>query len=198
MITNFKPATMDGWGLGYENLAARNPRLVYATGSAFGPIGPDAEREGADLSAQASGGLISATGTDEGEPTTIAVTIADHISSLNLVNGVLAALLARERTGRGQRVDVSLLGSQIWAQASEYTYYLASGELPGRPNRGHPMIPGVYGIVPTADGWIAIVGVTGPNRPSFYGAIGRPDLADDRQRHRSSGPTPWTCCSRSG
>jgi crotonobetainyl-CoA:carnitine CoA-transferase CaiB-like acyl-CoA transferase len=179
LITNFKPGTMETWGLGYDDLAAANPRLVYATGSAFGPVGPDAEREGADLSAQASGGLISATGADGGEPTTVAVTIADHISSLNMVSGILAALLARERTGRGQRVDVSLLGSQIWAQASEYTHYLASGELPGRPNRGHPLIPGLYGIMPTADGWIAIVGVVGPNRPVFYEAIGRPDLTDD-------------------
>jgi CoA:oxalate CoA-transferase len=181
VISNFKPGTMDAWGLGYEDLAARNPRLVYAAGSAFGPVGPDAEREGADLSAQAAGGLISATGTDAGEPTTIAVTIADHISSLNLVTGVLAALMARERTGRGQRVDVSLLGSQIWAQASEYTYYLASGELPGRPNRGHPMIPGIYGIMPTADGWIAVVGVTADKRPAFFHAIGRPDLLEDER-----------------
>src|SRR3954471_24464401 len=137
VITNFKPGTMDAWGLGYDVLAARNPGIVYGTGSAFGPVGPDAQREGADLSAQAAGGLINATGVDGGEPTTVAVTIADHISSLNLVSGVLAALVARQRTGRGQRVDVSLLGSQIWAQASEYTFYLSSGELPGRPNRGH-------------------------------------------------------------
>ena len=181
VITNFKPGTMAAWGLGYDVLAARNPRLVYATGSAFGPIGPDAEREGADLSAQAAGGLISATGTDDGEPTTVAVTIADHISSLNLVSGVLAALMARQRTGRGQRVDVSLLGSQIWAQASEYTYYLSSGELPGRPNRGHPMIAGLYGIMPTADGWIAVVGVTADRKPAFYTAIGRPDLVADER-----------------
>jgi crotonobetainyl-CoA:carnitine CoA-transferase CaiB-like acyl-CoA transferase len=179
VISNFKPGTMQGWGLGYDVIAERNPGVVFATGSAFGPVGPDAQREGADLSAQAAGGLINATGTDDGEPTTIAVTIADHISSLNLVSGVLAALMARHRTGRGQRVDVSLLGSQIWAQASEYTYYLASGELPGRPNRGHPLIAGLYGIMPTADGWIAIVGVAGANRPIFYGAIGRPDLTDD-------------------
>ena len=179
VITNFKPGTMDEWGLGYDVLAARNPALVYATGSAFGPIGPDAAREGADLSAQAAGGLINATGTDDGEPTTVAITIADHIASLNLVGGVLAALLARQRTGRGQRVDVSLLGGQIWAQASEYTYFLSSGELPGKPNRGHPMIPGLYGIMPTADGWIAIVGVAGANRPIFFDAIGRPDLTTD-------------------
>ena len=145
-------------------------------------VRPDRARrrpEGADLSAQAAGGLISATGADGGDPTTIGITICDHISSLNLVNGVLAALLARGRTGRGQRVDVSLLGSQIWAQASEYTYYLASGELPGRPNRGHPLIAALYGIMPTADGWLAIVGVVGPQRQVFYDAIGRPDLVDD-------------------
>ena len=179
VISNFKPGTMESWGLGYENVAARNPRVVYATGSAFGPVGPDAQREGADLSAQAAGGLINATGRDGGEPTPIAVTIADHIAAQNLVAGVLAALLARGRTGAGQRIDVSLLGSQIWAQASEYTFYLASGELPGKPNRGHPMIPGLYGIMPTADGWLAIVGVVGAQRPVFYTAIGRPDLIDD-------------------
>jgi crotonobetainyl-CoA:carnitine CoA-transferase CaiB-like acyl-CoA transferase len=179
VITNFKPGTMDDWGLGYDHLAGRNPGLVFATGSAFGPVGPDAQREGADLSAQAAGGLISATGTDDGEPTTVAVTIADHIASLNLVSGILAALVARAHTGRGQRVDVSLLGSQIWAQASEYTHYLCSGQLPGRPNRGHPLIPGLYGIMPTADGWIAIVGVVGPQRAVFYDAIGRPDLSTD-------------------
>lgn len=179
VISNFKPGTMDEWGLGFDVLSARNPRLVYATGSAFGPIGPDAQREGADLAAQAAGGLISATGVDGGEPTTVAVTIADHIASLNMVSGVLAALMARERSGRGQRVDVSLLGGQIWAQASEYTYYLSSGELPGRPNRGHPLIPGIYGIMPTADGWLAIVGVTGPQRPGFFATIGRPELTDD-------------------
>ena len=179
VITNFKPGTMDSWGLGYDDVAARNPRVVYAAGSAFGPEGPDAHREGADLSAQAAGGLINATGRDDGEPTPIAVTIADHISSLNLVSGVLAALVARGRTGRGQRIDVSLLGSQIWAQASEYTYYLAGGELPGKPNRGHPMIAGLYGIMPTADGWLAIVGVVPALRPAFYGAVGRPELADD-------------------
>ncbi len=188
VVTNFKPGTMEAWGLGYDDLAASNPGLIFATGSAFGPVGPDAQREGADLSAQAAGGLISATGTDNGEPTTIAVTIADHISSLNMVAGILAAVVARQRTGRGQRVDVSLLGSQIWAQASEYTFYLASGELPGRPNRGHPMIPGLYGIMPTADGWLAIVGVVPALRTAFCEAIGRPDLMDDE---RFTSPLLW-------
>ncbi len=179
LITNFQPGTMDSWGLGYEQLSERNPELVYAAGSAFGHVGPDASRTGADLSAQASGGLISGTGADGDDPTPVAVTIADHIASQNLVAGILAALVARGRTGRGQRVDVSLLGSQIWAQASEYTYYLLTGSVPGRSNKGHPMIAGIYGIFPTADGWIAIVGVVGPQRPVFYEIIGRPELETD-------------------
>ena len=179
LITNFQPGTMDGWGLGYDELSAHNPRLVYAAGSAFGALGPDASRTGADLSAQASGGLISGTGVDGGEPTPVAATIADHIASQNLVAGILAALVARGRTGRGQRVDVSLLGSQIWAQASEYTYYLLTGSVPGRANKGNAMIPAIYGIFPTSDGWIAIVGVVGPLVPRFYELLGRPDLATD-------------------
>ena len=179
LITNFMPGTLEGWGLGYEEMRAANPGLIYATGSAFGPLGPDAERAGADLSAQAAAGLISGIGADGSEPSPTPVTVADHIASLNIVAGVQAALLARARTGEGQRVDVSLLGSQIWAQASEYTSYLLSGALPGRANRGHPLIAGIYGIFPTADGWIAVVGVVPTDRPRFYATIGRPEINDD-------------------
>jgi crotonobetainyl-CoA:carnitine CoA-transferase CaiB-like acyl-CoA transferase len=179
VLSNFKPGTLEAWGLGYDDLAAVNPGLVYAAGSAFGHLGPDATREGADLAAQASAGLISATGVDGGDPTPVAVTICDHIAGLNLVSGVLAALVARGRTGRGQRVEVSLLGGQIWAQAPEYTFTIDRGEVPGRSNRGHPMIPGIYGIFPSADGWIALVGIVGPQRQTFCEAIGRPDLLDD-------------------
>jgi crotonobetainyl-CoA:carnitine CoA-transferase CaiB-like acyl-CoA transferase len=179
LVSNFKPGTLDGWGLGYEVLSEVNPGLIVAAGSAFGHRGPDAHREGADLSAQALGGLISTTGRDGEAPTPVAVTICDHIASQNLVAGILAALIARGRTGRGQRVEVSLLGSQIWAQASEYTAYLLTGTVPGRANGGHPLIAGLYGIFPTLDGWIAIVGVAGANRPVFYDVVGRPELFED-------------------
>lgn len=179
VITNFKPGTMDSWGLGYEDVAERNPRVVYATGSSFGPLGPDAAREGADLSGQAAGGIISTTGRVGGEPTPIGATVADHIASQNLVGGILAALISRERTGRGQRVDVSLLGGQIWAQASEYTGYLMTGEVGGPANRSHPLIPGLYGIFKTHDGWIAVVGIVGAIRGEFYKLIGRPELSEE-------------------
>ncbi len=177
-VSNFKSGTLDDWGLSYDEVADRNPRIIYAAGTSFGTEGTDAGREGADLSAQAAGGLISTIGTD-GEPfSPIAVTICDHIACLNLVGGITAALYARERTGRGQRIDVSLLGGQVWAQASELTATLLTGEAPGRSNSGHPLIPGVYGIFPTSDGWLAIVGVAGPDRDRFYDLIGRDDLAE--------------------
>ncbi|MCU1390559.1 MAG: CoA transferase [Ilumatobacteraceae bacterium] len=176
-ISNFKSGTLDEWGLSYEAVSARNPRLIYAAGTSFGTEGPGAGREGADLSAQAAGGLISTTGVD-GEPVSpIAVTICDHIASLNIAAGVSAALYARERTGRGQRIDVSLLGGQVWAQASELTAAALSGVSAGRSNRGHPLIPGIYGVFPTNDGWIALVGVAGADRNRFFDLVGRTELA---------------------
>jgi formyl-CoA transferase len=115
LFTNFSPGRLEAWGLGPEVLAARNPRLVHGIGSAYGALGPEAHLPGADLGGQARGGLISATGVDGGDPTPIGAAIADHISSQHLAAGVIAALLARERTGLGQRVEVSLLGGQVWA-----------------------------------------------------------------------------------
>lgn len=178
VITNFKPGTMEDWGLGYEEVARRNGRIVYALGSSFGSEGPDARREGADLSGQAAGGLISTTGGNGNAPSPVGATVADHIAAQNLVAGILAALFARERTGAGQLVETSLLGGQIWAQAGEYTRYLMSGETSGPSKRSHPMIPGIYGIFPTADGWIAVVGVVGSARDLFFRTIGRPDLIE--------------------
>ena len=181
VVSNFKPGTMESWGIGYEDLAQINPRIVWAGGSTFGPVGPDAEREGADLAGQAAGGLISTTGRDDDPPSPVGVTIADHIGSLNMVSGVLAALLVREKTGRGQRVEVSLLGGQIWAQAAEYTHFLLTDEVPGRSNYGHPLIPAAYRIFETADGWLGIIGVPADTIDAFLVALGRPELAMDER-----------------
>ena len=177
IVSNFLPGTLEGWGLSYEAVSARNPRIVYACGSAFGPVGPDSDRRGADLAGQASGGLIRRTGPTNLTP--VGVTIADHLGSQNMANGILAALYARERTGRGQRVDVSLLGGQIYAQASEYTHYFLTGEELGEVANGHPLLHMLYGIFETKDGHIAIVGVPPAQRDAFFEALGRPDLATD-------------------
>jgi len=179
LVSNFRPGTMDEWGLSYDDCRAVNEGIIYATGSTFGPVGPDAPREGADLSGQAAGGMISTTGLDDGDYTPVGATVADATSSLTMACGILAALLHRQRTGVGQRVDVSLLGGQIWAQANEYTSLLLTGRVPGRSNRGHPLLPSLYGIFPTADGWIALVGCPAPLWPGFCRAIERPDLAGD-------------------
>src|SRR5581483_10128119 len=162
LLSNFRPGTLERWGLGYEALATLNPRLIYATGSAFGSEGPDAEREGADLNGQAAGGLLSTLGEDGSFPSPVGAFIADHSASQNLASGVLAALYARERTGRGQRVDVSLLGGQIWAQATEFTHFLLTGQVPGRANRGHPLVAGVWRVFATADGFLTIAGARPP------------------------------------
>jgi CoA:oxalate CoA-transferase len=181
VISNFKGGTMDEWGLSYEALAERNPRIIYATGTVFGPIGDDFDREGADLAGQSAGGLISTTGTDAGDPTPVGATMADYTASQSMANGILAAIIARFRTGRGQRVDVSLVGSQIYMQASEYAHFGLSGEQPGRANYGHPLLHAAYFIVPTADGWLALIGVPPALRASFWEAVGRPDLATDER-----------------
>jgi len=179
VISNFKPGTLDEWGLGYEDLAAINPRIIWAAGSTFGPVGPDAAREGADLAGQSAGGLISTTGSDGDPPTPVGAFIADHIGSLNMVSGILAALHSRHESGHGQRIEVSLVGGQIWAQATEYTHYLLTGNIPGRSNFGHPLIPAAYRIFQTADGWVGLIGLSAEAKDVFFALVGRPEMAMD-------------------
>lgn len=179
IVSNFQPGTLDEWGLGYEHLASINPRLIWAAGSFVGADGPDAKREGADMAGQAFGGLISTTGDDGGPMTPVGALVADHCGSMNLSVGIVAALYAREQTGRGQRVDVSLVGSQIWAQATEYTHYLLSGETSGRSNGGHPLVDALYGIFATADGYLAMAGCPDHLWPGMVRAVERPELHDN-------------------
>ncbi len=181
LVANFKPGTLEAWGLSYEELSQTNPGLIYAMGSTFGPEGKGADREGADLAGQAAGGLISTTGSDGEPPTPVGATIADHIGSMNMTVGILAALVSRNVDGKGQRIDVSLLGGQIYAQASEYTAYLMTGEIPGRSNGGHPLLPMAYGVLETADGHIALVGVLPDKREALYEAAGVPELIHDER-----------------
>lgn len=179
IVSNFTPGTLDRWGLGYKVLKQVNPRIVFATGSNFGSLGPEAQVEGADLAAQAMGGLISTTGVDGGPFTPVGAALADHQAGQTLAIGILAALRVAERDGVGQHLDVSLLGGQIWAQGGEYTYYFLSGKVPGRANLGHPLVRTLYGIFETANGWIAIAGVPPKLRSEFWKVIDRQDLAAD-------------------
>ena len=178
VLSNFQPGTLDEWGLGYEDLAAVNPRIIWAAGSFLGPTGPDALREGADIAGEAYGGVVAGIGNDGEAVTTVASLLADHCGSQNLQTGILAALFAREKTGRGQRVDVSLLGGQIWMQATEYTHYFLTGELAGKSNGGHPLVHALYGVFPTSDGAIAMAGCPEHLWEGLCRAIERPDWVD--------------------
>ena len=178
VLSNFQPGTLDEWGLGYEDLAAVNSRIIWAAGSFLGPTGPDALREGADIAGEAYGGVVAGIGNDGEAVTTVASLLADHCGSQNLQTGILAALFAREKTGRGQRVDVSLLGGQIWMQATEYTHYFLTGELAGKSNGGHPLVHALYGVFPTSDGAIAMAGCPEHLWEGMCRAIERPDWVD--------------------
>ena len=189
VLSNFKPGTLEEWGLGYADLVKINPRLIWAAGSYLGPNGPDSHREGADIAGQAYGGAIATTGDDDGPMTPLGTLVADHCGAQNLAMGILAAVVARARTGRGQQVDVSLVGSQIWLQSTEYTHYLLTGEMAGRSNGGHPLVYALYGIFPTQDGYIAIAGCPEHLWPGMLRAVERPDL-DDNPRFGTYFSTP--------
>lgn len=179
VIHNFVPGTTAEWGIDYDDLRAVNPQIIYATGSTFGPVGPNSLREGADMVGQAEGGIVSATGHDGEPPTIVGSVIGDHFGAQNMITGVLAALVHRERTGEGQRVDVSLVGSAIYAQASEMTYTMLSGQHPGRPNNRHPILRGLVHRCATSDGFIYLIGVPEQLWNDFARCIEREDLLDD-------------------
>jgi formyl-CoA transferase/CoA:oxalate CoA-transferase len=190
MVTGFAPGVMERLGLGYDVCSAINPRLVYATASGLGPKGSDGFRKGVDLIGQAVGGLISTTGQDGEFPTPAGAVISDSAGGMTLTIGILAALLSRESTGRGQRVDASLLGGQIWQQASELSFYLMGGRNSERANRGHAFLPAIYRVFETKDGHLVIAGVTARERDGFFRALERPDLADDPRFNSPTGLAP--------
>jgi crotonobetainyl-CoA:carnitine CoA-transferase CaiB-like acyl-CoA transferase len=154
LVENFPPGTMERFGLDYEQLADENPRLVYASVTGFGR-GAGAALPGYDFLIQAVGGLMSITGEPNGTATKVGVALVDVLAGQNLVAGILAALYARQRTGRGQRVDVDLLGSLLAGLVNQASAYLNGGVVPGRLGNRHPSIA-PYETLRTADRPIAI------------------------------------------
>lgn len=141
LIENFKGGTMERWGLGYEAvLRPRNPRLVYCSISGFGRTGPYAHLPGYDFVIQAMGGLMAITGQPDGEPLKVGVAISDLTTGMMASFGITAALLWRDRTGEGQRVDLSLLETQVGWLANVASSYLLSGQVPNRPGNAHANI----------------------------------------------------------
>jgi len=179
VVENFRPGVMERLGLGYDAFREVNPGIIYASASAFGTRGPWGHRPGNDLLAQAASGLMSVTGEEGQGPLPAGVAIADHTGAVTLALGIVAALLARERTGQGQKVETSLLGSMLAAQSWELTYYLNSGEPVRKAGRGHALVPHLWQVYRTSDGYLALGGVMVDRWHQFCRAIGRPELTED-------------------
>lgn len=191
LVENFRPGVKERLGIGPDVLGARNPRLVYASISGFGQTGPYAGRGGLDQVAQGLGGLMSVTGPPGTGPWRAGIAVSDSVAGTFLAQGVLAALFARERTGRGQWVHTSLLEAMVNLMDFQACRWLTDGEVPGQAGNDHPtFFP--MGTYRCADGWVNIAGLTGV--PAFLAAIDAADLladprfADDEARriHRTA------------
>lgn len=177
LIANLKPGAMERFGLGYEDLAAEHPRLVYCAINGFGSTG-GAELPGYDPLVQAVGGLMSITGPDGGEPVKVGVALVDVIAGLNAAVGILAALRERDRSGRGQMLEVTLLGSVLAALANQATGYLNAGVLPRPLGTRHPSIE-PFATYRCADGPLMICAGNDRLFAALVHALGRPELSDD-------------------
>jgi len=140
LVENFTPGTMEGLGLGYESLRAVNPRLIYCAVSGFGATGPYREHAGYDAIHQGITGLMSITGEPDSPPTKVGVALLDEISGLYAHGAVLAALHARQRTGAGQKIDLSLLEAGVASLLNSATAYLIAGEVQTRQGSAHPSL----------------------------------------------------------
>ena len=178
VIESLRPGVADRLGVGYQAMAARNPRIVYAAISAFGQDGPWRDRPGVDGVVQAMSGLMSVTGTADGPPVKVGAPAADMTAGMMCGLGVVSALLARERTGRGQRVDVSLLDALLGFQLIPLAMYLASGERPVPQGNAAPYAAPNEAF-PTADGHVMVAAYTPERWPLLCRALGVPELATD-------------------
>jgi len=178
VLEAYRGGVAERLGIDWARLAPLNPRLVYCSLSAFGPDGPWREKPGVDMLVQAMGGVMAVTGDPDGPPALCGAPVLDTIGSLMAGQGILTALLHRERTGEGQRVDVSLLNGTLLAHAARLSVFLATGEEPGRWGSGHPyLVP--FQALQAGDGWVYVAVWVDRLWTPFCEAIGRPELAGD-------------------
>jgi len=182
LVENFRVGGLARHGLAYNDLEAVNPRLVYVSISAFGQDGPDAARPGYDAMIQGMGGLMSITGVPDGEPGAgpqkVGVAVADLMCGMYAVSAILAALYERDRSGRGQYVDLSLLDTQVAWLANQNMNYLVTGEPPHRRGTAHPnIVP--YQAFATADGHLMLAVGNDAQFARFCVVVGAPELSDD-------------------
>src|SRR6266511_4070703 len=182
LLENFKVGALARHGLGYEDLAALNPGLVYCSITGFGQTGPYRARPGYDFLIQAMGGLMSVTGEPDGAPgggpMKVGVAITDLLTGMYAATAVLAALAHRDRSGEGQHVDLSLLDVQVAALANQAESFLVTGEPPRRLGNAHPSIV-PYQAFATADGHLVLAVGNDAQFARFCEVAGRPDLAGD-------------------
>lgn len=178
LVENFKVGALAKYGLGYEPLHARFPRLIYCSITGFGQTGPYAPRPGYDSLIQAMGGVMSLTGEPEGLPQKVGVPVADLFAGLYGCIGILAALRHRDLTGHGQQIDIGMLDTHVAWLANQGMNYLATGENPVRLGNQHPnIVP--YQVFPTADGHIVLSIGNDPTFRRFCEAFKLTHLQED-------------------
>ena len=187
LIENFRPGLLDEMGLGYEDLAAGNPGLVYASitgfGSMEGYLGPYSKRPAYDIVAQAMGGLLTTCGQAGGPPTWLGVALGDIASGMNAAYAIMLALFERARTGRGQYVDVSMYDTIIGLAERSVTAYSLTGKV---LERGREPYMAPWGPFECSDGWVALIVATERDWGRFCEAIGQPEL--EKREGAGSGP----------
>ncbi|MBY0331311.1 MAG: CoA transferase [Acetobacteraceae bacterium] len=178
LVENFKVGALAKYGLGWEQLKARFPRLIYCSITGFGQTGPYAPRPGYDALIQAMGGVMSLTGEPEGSPQKVGVPVADLFAGLYGCIGILAAVNHRHATGEGQQVDIGMLDTHVAWLANQGMNYLATGENPARLGNQHPNIA-PYQEFPTKDGYIILAVGNDPTFERFCRAFGQEQLLAD-------------------
>lgn len=182
LIENYRPGTLARYGLGYEELKALNPGLIYCALTGFGQTGPYADRSGYDYLIQGMGGVMSVTGPSDGEPgagpTRVGIPLVDIFAGMNATIGILAALRHRERTGRGQFVDISLFDSQVAAMLNGASAWLNAGVHLGRTGNDHPSAA-PYGVYEASDGHVIIATFNDREFVRLADALGHPEWKTD-------------------
>ncbi|WP_321868323.1 CaiB/BaiF CoA transferase family protein [Paraburkholderia tropica] len=178
VVENFRPGVATRLGIGYETLVARNPALVYASVSGFGQSGPESHRPAYDIILQAMCGLMDATGASDGEPTVIGESVSDVVSGIFASWGVLAALLARERTGKGTHVDVAMFDATLSLTATLVSRYATTGASQRRVGNRHPS-SAPFGAFRACDGHFVVAVLNNRLFARLAQAIGAPELPGD-------------------
>jgi crotonobetainyl-CoA:carnitine CoA-transferase CaiB-like acyl-CoA transferase len=178
VLENFRTGTMERLGLGYKTLAKLNPRLIYCAISGFGESGPESARAGYDLVVQAESGIMDITGFEDGPPVKVGTSIADLVAGMSAAHGVTLALLARHRTKRGQKVEISMQDAMAALLTYQAGIYFGTGTMPGRRGNKHPSIV-PYEVFRAADAYLTLGVANNSLWERCCAALEHPELMKD-------------------